>query len=263
MTIKKGYVDTRDGQIHYRFSEGGKEPPLVFFHMIASSSQCFEQVMRVLEGEYRMLATDMPGFGHSFFPPQAPTMSYYVSILFEALENLGIHEFHAFGHHTGAAVGIEMAATAPERIKSLMMKGPVWLTKGEAQSFQEMLGKPVPIEADGSHLMKIWNHVVGLDPDHPPMLCHREAVDTLRAMERFHEAFAAVFNQDYEAMFSKAKCPMLLISPEHDLLMPYFKRACDACPEGKNVVLPDCGIYALDNKPELIVKEIKEFLAGV
>jgi len=56
---------------------------------------------------------------------------------------------------------------------------------------------------------------------------------------------------------------MLMISPEHDLLMPYFKRVCEAYPDAKSVVLPDCGIYALDNRPELIAKKLKAFLAEV
>lgn len=260
MAIKRGYVGTRDGQIHYRFCEGGKEPPVVFFHMIATSSECYEKIMGLLDGEYRMFAMDTPGFGQSFFPPQPPTITYYVSILLEALENLGVHEFYAFGHHTGAAISVEMAATARERLKGIMLEGPVYLTKEEARSFLDMLGKPVAIAADGSHLMKIWNHVVGLDPDHPPMLCHREAVDTLRAVEHFHEAFSAVFSQDYESMFSKVKCPTLFLCGENDLLMPYFKRVCDAYSNAKRVVLPGCGVYALDNCPELNVKEIRAFL---
>jgi pimeloyl-ACP methyl ester carboxylesterase len=82
-------------------------------------------------------------------------------------------------------------------------------------------------------------------------------------MERFHEAFAAVFKQEYDAMFSKATCPMLMVSPEHDLLMPYFQRLCDKYPEAKSVVLPECGIYAMDNEPKLIVKEIERFLGGI
>ncbi|NWG75536.1 MAG: alpha/beta hydrolase [Rubrivivax sp.] len=263
MGIKKAYVDTRDGQIHYRFCAGGQEPPLVFFHMIASSSQCYERVMRMLEGEYRTVAMDTPGFGQSFSPLQPPTITYYVSILLEALTRLGIHEFHAFGHHTGAAIGIEMAATVPERVKSLIMDGPVYLAKEEAKQFQDRLGKPVPIEPDGSHLMKVWRHVVSLDPDHPPILCHREAVDTLRALGSFHEAFAAVFSQDFETMFRKAQCRMLMMCPAQDLLMPYFQRVAEAFPRAKSVVIPECGIYALDTRSELIVTQIKTFLDEV
>jgi pimeloyl-ACP methyl ester carboxylesterase len=260
MKVSKGYVDTTDGQIHYRSYGRDDGVPLVFLHMIASSSQCYEQIMSMLGDEYRMVAVDTPGFGESFSPPLLPTITYYASTLLEALAELSISAFNAFGHHTGAAVAAEMAAIAPERITSLMMKGPLWLTDEEARSFHEQFGNPIPIEPDGSHLMRIWDHVAGLDPDHPLALCHREAIDTLKALSGFHEAFAAVFSQDYQGVFSKVTCPMLLLCGENDLLLPYFKRVCDAFPEAKASVLPGCGVYGLDNCAERIAGEIKGFL---
>jgi pimeloyl-ACP methyl ester carboxylesterase len=110
MPIKKAYVDIRDGQIHYRFCEGGKEPPVVFLHQTASSSQSYEKIMGLLEGERRMFAMDTPGFGHSFLPPESPSVTYYAYTLLEALRNLGVQHCHVFGHHTGAAIAVEMAA---------------------------------------------------------------------------------------------------------------------------------------------------------
>ncbi len=258
--ISKGYIQTRDGQVHYRY--GGKKgnPPVVFFHMIATSSQCYEKIMRQLEQEYRMVALDTPGFGESFSPPHAPTIPYYASVLLEALTNLGITEFHAFGHHTGAAIAAQMASDSPERIMSLMMEGPIWLTPEEARFFHDQFGNPVSIEDDGSHLMRMWEHVTGLDPNHPPELSHREVIDTLKAMLRFHEAFAAVFSQDYEAVFSRINCPMLLLCGENDILLPYFKRVCNAFPHAKNAILSGCGVYALDNCAERNADAIRMFL---
>ena len=263
MGIKKSYVDTKEGQIHYRFCPAEKEPPIVFFHQTASSSQSYEKIMSILEGTYRMFALDTPGFGQSFFPPQPPTTSYWVNVLFEALENMGIHEFHAFGHHTGAAIAVEMAATRPDRVKTLMMDGPVCLTPEQRKYWLDTAIDPMVIKPDGSHLMKIWNRVVGLDPNHPPELCHREAIDTLRAGERWHEAYIAVFSQDNYAMFEKIKCPTLLLCGDLDVLFPYFRQACNACSGAKVVVLPGGGVYAPDNCAERIAEEIKVFIEEV
>lgn len=260
MTIKKAYVDTRDGQVHFRFCDGGSEPPIVFFHQTASSSQSFEKIMGLLEDEYRMFAMDTPGFGQTFFPHEPPTVTYYVSILLEALKNIGVQQFHAFGHHTGAAIAVEMAARAPDRIKTLMMDGPVWLSEQECQQWLDTAIKPMMVMPNGSHLIQIWERVVGLDPDHPPMLCHREAIDTLRAGQRWHEAYIAVFLQDSYAMFAKVKCPMLMLCGDNDVLFPYFKPVCDAYPQAKSAVLKGGGTYAPDNCAEQIVKEIREFL---
>jgi hypothetical protein len=45
--IKKAYIDTPEGQIHYRFT-GGPGVPLVLFHMTAASSSAFEPLMLAL-----------------------------------------------------------------------------------------------------------------------------------------------------------------------------------------------------------------------
>ncbi|MGB9498376.1 MAG: alpha/beta fold hydrolase [Dissulfuribacterales bacterium] len=263
MTIKKSYVDTCDGQIHYRYDLSGEGTPVVFFHQTASSSASFEKIMELIDGRFPMYAMDTPGFGQSFFPPDKATTAYYVSILLEALYNLGIEKFHAFGHHTGAAIAVEMAATAPDRIESIMLDGPVYLNAAELQHWLDTAIDPMVIQPDGSHLMKIWDRVVSLDPDHPKELCHREAIDTLRAGERWHEAYITVFTQDAYDMFSKVQCPMMLLCGENDVLMPYFQPCCDAFPEAKSHVLKNSGVYAPDNSALQIAEAIQDFLNGL
>jgi pimeloyl-ACP methyl ester carboxylesterase len=259
MTIRKGYIDTRDGQLHYRYCDGKNAVPLVFLHQTASSSQMYEKLMTELQGQYRMFALDTPGFGQSFFPPQAPTISYYVTTFLEALQKLGVQDFHLFGHHTGAAIACELAATAPECVRTLMMVGPVYMDATERQKWIRDYVKAMVIEPDGGHLMKIWKRVSGLDP-HPDLtLCHREAVDNLRAGERYHEAYLAVFNQDFPAFLAQVRCPILMLCGEHDVLMPYFKPSCDARPDAKSVVLPG-GTYVVDDHPAALANEIRAFV---
>ena len=192
MTIRKAYIDLMEGQLHYRFADGPDELPIVFFHQTASSSAMYEKVMSNLIGKFKMIAPDTPAFGQSFFPVEAPTTRYYVDTLLEALDKLGINRFHVFGHHTGAAIGCEMAAVAPDRVASLSMVGPVVLTAEERRQWLEMAIDPMVIKADGTQYMKIWYRVTHLDPrpdDNPPSLdmAHRECLDTLRAGERWPE----------------------------------------------------------------------------
>lgn len=259
--IRKNYIDTLDGQIHYRSDISNEgDIPVVFFHQTASSSVSFEKIMAHLAGRFNMYALDTPGFGQSYYPPDHATTAYYVSSLLEALTNLGIEQFHAFGHHTGAAIAVEMAATAPDRIKSIMLDGPVYLSAEECRHWLDTAIDPMVVSEDGSHLMKIWDRVVGLDPVHPKDLCHREAIDTLRAGERWHEAYIAVFKQDCYKMFSMVQCPMMLMCGDQDVLMPYFQPCCDAYPEAESHVLKGGGTYAPDNCAAQIADAVKAFL---
>ena len=120
MAIRRGYVDTRIGQIHYRGAGTDPGPPLILLHQTASSSAMYERVMWLLDGHYRLAALDPPGFGQSDFPPPQPSVHDYATTLLEALTNLGFPRFHVFGHHTGASIACAMAATAPERVANLI-----------------------------------------------------------------------------------------------------------------------------------------------
>ena len=259
MGIRKGYVDAKGIQIHYRRCGASKGLPLVFLHQTASSSQMFEKLMGELEAEYTMFALDNPGFGQSDFPLETPTTRYYVETLLEALGHLGIEQFHVFGHHTGACLGCEMAAIHPERVKSLMMVGPVYMGEAERRRWKDEYVDPMVIQADGSHLMKIWKRVQALDPNPSPVLCHREAVDNLRAGERYHDAYLAVFDLDFPAFLEQVRCPTLMLCGERDVLISYFEAACNALPTAKNALLPG-GTYVVDDFPQKVAEQIREFL---
>jgi pimeloyl-ACP methyl ester carboxylesterase len=261
MAIKQGYVETPDGQIHYRLCEEGKGLPLVLLHQTASSSQMYEKLMGALQGQYRMFALDTLGFGQSDFPPQPPTISSYVATLLTALQNLGVQEFHVFGCHTGACIACEMAVTAPARVRSLMMVGPVYMDEAERQRWRREFIDPMVIKPDGSHLTKIWRRVQSLDPSPSPTLCHREAVDNLRVGERYHEAYLAVFMQDFPALLAQVRCPILILCGEHDVLMPYFQPACAARPDAKSLLLSG-GTYVVDDHPQEVATAIRTFLGG-
>ena len=58
--IKKAYVDTKGGQIHYRYSSGGTGIPLVMFHKTAASSASYEPF---IAGAGREVSADRIRYG--------------------------------------------------------------------------------------------------------------------------------------------------------------------------------------------------------
>jgi pimeloyl-ACP methyl ester carboxylesterase len=258
--VRKGYVDARDGQLHYRVAGAGPGEPIVFLHQTASSSQMYERLMAALAGDYRMLALDTPGFGQSFAPPVRPTIGYYVEVFAEALTALGVTAFHLFGHHTGASIACEMAATLPDRVRSLMLGGPVHMDDAERRRWLAERVQPMVIREDGSHLAQIWERVRSGHPGSAAALCHREVVDNLAAGERYHEAYQAVFTQDFPALLARVRCPILMLCGDGDVLMPYFDAARRARPDARCVALQGGG-YVVDEAPEVVAAEIRAFLA--
>ena len=276
MAITRDYVDWADGQIHYRLGGEGPGAPLVLLHQTAGSSAMYQSLMEILQGHYRLIALDTPGFGQSDFPPPDPTVGYYAAALLEALQNLGVDRFHAFGFHTGASIACEMAVVAPERVESIMLCGPPyanaeeraqWKSKvtGAAEKredFRNVGVGPMVIQPDGSHLTAIWKRLQDIDPQAAPAIIHRDSVDNLSAGERYHEAVLAVFDHDLPAALARVRCPILLLCGERDILYPYLQPACDARPDAKCVTVPG-GAYLVDEEPQPLAGEIQAFLDGL
>ncbi|MCK8514916.1 alpha/beta hydrolase [Methylonatrum kenyense] len=229
MQIRKGYVDTAEGQVHYRSTQGAG-PPVVFLHQTASSSAMWKGMMTIMEGR-RCIAPDTPGFGGSYDPEDVPDIGYYAQVMTEALDALGVREFHLCGHHTGSCIAVEMAAAMPGRVLSLTMFGPPQLTQDERDQFRPHFSTPFAPDADGAYLKATWDYLAGLGANKALDLHHREVVDTLRAWHGRVQAYAAVWEQDFPAFLEQVTCPMLLLCARDDVLWPYFQRAAEARPD--------------------------------
>lgn len=257
MSICKAYVDTDQGQIHYRYRPGSGTP-LVFLHQTASSSVMWEAMMRLLPGR-SCYAFDTPGFGGSYDPELVPDISYYVEVFLQAINNTGLDRFHLCGHHTGACSAVELAAYYPQRVVSLAMFGPVQLTQAERDEFRRHFSEPFAPTADGSYLQRTWDYLGQLGAGSSLPLLHREMVDTLRAWKGRAQAYGAVWDQDFPALLAKVKCPLLFLCAEDDVLWPYFDRARQAHPDA-SVAVPKGANFEPDLDPEGSAAAYRTFL---
>src|SRR4051794_27938897 len=112
--MRRGYVDLDHGQVHYR--EAGDGPALLLLHETASSSVMYERAAGFLADRFRVVAMDTPGFGMSDRLPGRPDMAGYARVAGELLGRLGVARAGVAGFHTGAGIGIELAATRPDLV---------------------------------------------------------------------------------------------------------------------------------------------------
>jgi pimeloyl-ACP methyl ester carboxylesterase len=268
--VIRGYVNSTSGQVHYREVGTGDEV-VVLLHQTASSSRMYERFMTQLAGEFRLIALDTPGFGESDPWPEQPTTGDLAGALAAAVQGLGIDSYHLLGHHTGAALACEWAATHRDRVRSLAMSGPLAIGPEKAgwwdrEDFQAGL-RGSAILLDGTHLVGAWDRAGNLDPspvEFPPEtgLRHREALDTVKASPRWPETYRAVFAQDFEAHLAAVACPVLVLAARADVLWPYFSATVAAKPGCQSVELPG-GAYVFDQQTELVADAMRRFLASV
>ena len=125
ISIRKGYVGTDFGQVHYRElgpSVAAERRPLVCLHPAPSSGLYFTTVMPLLNENRRVIAPDYPGYGGSDAVTTPPAIADYAGAMLDvAAELVTGRSVDLLGFHTGCLVAVEMALAAPERVRRIVL----------------------------------------------------------------------------------------------------------------------------------------------
>lgn len=264
--LRKGYVDTKDGQVHYQRVEGGEGDPIALLHMTASAGNSYDALMRELAGRYPTIAADTVNYGATFRTSRAPSVPYAAEIWLNALDALGIDRFHALGHHTGASIAVEMAAQAPERVRSLALSGFVYTTPEENVLFAANFVQENPITDYGTQLLGAWTRVVTtMDGEElPAEFLHRETVGTLVAGENWAWGYRAIFDWNPIEQLKKVQCPIFLATGERDRhTIGFTERIVADAPKAKVLIAGGRGVDYLDTHAAEFVPHLCEFIDGV
>src|SRR5262245_27942880 len=125
--MRRAYVDTPEGQVHY--ASEGEGSPLVLLHYTGRSLEFYRPIIPLLARTRRVIAVDTPGFGSSDPPERPLSIEEYANRVVDFADRLDLGVFDLFGSNTGAAIGIEIAATRPERVRKLgLMAVPYFAT---------------------------------------------------------------------------------------------------------------------------------------
>lgn len=120
--MRRGYIDWRHGQAHYR--HGGEGPAVILLGGAPRSGGQFDAVIAALAARgFHAIAPDMPGFGQSDPAPKGVSIAEIAAFLPPLLDGLGIGRAHLFGLHSGAKVATAFAAAFPGRAAGLIVAG--------------------------------------------------------------------------------------------------------------------------------------------
>ncbi len=258
-SIRKAYVDIPEGQIHCHLVEG-EGPPVVFLHQTALSAKTYNPLLQVLSVPNPLIALDTPGFGGSYDPDGWPTLEAYATQMIAAIDALCDGPFHLFGHHTGASLAIEIAARAPERVLSLMLAGPVFMTPQEREDFIAGYQEPIRPVRDGSHLLVNWGYGAKHNPDCDLAILQDSVADLLRAWRARPQAYMAVAHHDTAPRVADVSAPTLLLTTPGDFFHASFDRATALFPNAATAMTGGDNFPAASD-PEGLAAALEGFLA--
>jgi pimeloyl-ACP methyl ester carboxylesterase len=108
------------------YAETGRGDTVVLLHASASSSAQWRSLTEALQGRWRVLAPDLPGYGQTDPRPgpASPGLGDEAALV-DALLGRSAERIHLVGHSYGGAVALRFAADRPARLLSLTLIEPV------------------------------------------------------------------------------------------------------------------------------------------
>jgi pimeloyl-ACP methyl ester carboxylesterase len=258
--VSRSFISVPAGTIHV--AQAGSGRPVLLLHQTPRSWDEYRDVVPLLGDRFHAIAMDTIGFGDSSKPEGDDTIEGWAEVAVSVLDSLGIERASVVGHHTGAVIATEIAASFPDRVDKLVLSAPAFVD----EEHQRLYGDKPPVDEverklDGSHLVELWAMRA---PFYPPSidLLERFIVDALKAGDRAGGGHVTVAR--YSAMEERLPlitAPTLIIKPTEDpFSAPEAEKLAPHLPHARLVDLPGGKIPAPDQLPEEFAALVAEFL---
>lgn len=212
-TRRRRYVDLPWGQVHVAMAGSG--PAVVCLHSAPRSGEEFREVMPHMYGR-AAYAIDLPGFGASDPLPGEQTIKRWADAMWAICDELGLTTIAAVGHHLGGVIGLEMAATCPDRVSALVLSSTSWLGPEERQTRRgNGIFYGFEPQDDLSHIMQMAERRRPWMPTGHPEFWNALIVDVLRAHDP-EAPLHAVLDYPMDERIGLVRCPTLVIGRRGD-----------------------------------------------
>ncbi len=101
--------------------ENPDAPVLVLLHGSPVASASLLSTARALQGNFRLIIPDLPGFGGSTLQVEDYSILAHAYYLDQLLRHLGVENCHIAGYSMGGGVALEYAHAFPGKLKSLLL----------------------------------------------------------------------------------------------------------------------------------------------
>jgi len=262
--MMKGYINTADGQIHYRTAGSGD--PLLLLHQAPMSLADFDNIIPILAASFQVVAMDSLGHGNSDNLPYEFGIEDYARNVISFLDGLGIGKTNIAAHHTGAMIAVEVAAAYPERVDKLVISGcPANAPPLPPPSQGSPQTRDIPMDKEGQFLIKAWETYNRLSvPDLEPQLVFKPFLIALTARLRTDTHSPTSKNRQYlETIQQRVKLissPTLVMSGSRDSFLNDIDILNDLIPHSRTQIVDGFGYFPNVENPQGFAQAVLDFL---
>jgi pimeloyl-ACP methyl ester carboxylesterase len=259
--------------------ELGQGPPLVFVHGLSGSWQNWLEQLPVLADEHRVLAMDLPGFGHSPMPNAEISIAGYARLLDRLLGERGIDAAAVVGNSMGGFIAAELAIAVPQRVERLVLVSAAGLsTHNDPRTVHAMpavrrlerisAASTAWLASKSDTVMRrrrLREATLGLVVRHPGRLPGPLAAEQLHGAGKpgFVQALDALIGYEVRDRLPEIACPTLIVWGDSDRLInvgdaDVFEQLIA---DSRKVIFEDTGHMAMLERPAAFNALLKDFLA--
>ena len=241
--------------------ESGQGLPVLFLHGANGFDQR-QPFVAPLSANRRLIAPSHPGFGKSSLPEWLDSIDDIAHVYLELLDTLGLDKVDIVGCSIGGWIAAEMATKTPERVRRLVMVGPVGVKVGSADKLDipDIFAMP---QADVQKLLYHDPVRMASDPGKMPD-------DELAVMFRNRETLALLVwepwmhNTKLKRRLHRVKAPALFLRGASDGLVSddYLKAYAGLLPNARTLTIPAAGHAPHLEQPEAFASAVLEFLGA-
>lgn len=264
VSIDRVFVKTRSGRLHAAIA--GEGFPVLLLHQTPRSWDEYRDVLPLLGRRFRAIAMDTAGFGDSQPKPWGDnSIESWAAAAFDLLDALGVTRAALVGHHTGAVVAMEMAASRPDRVAALVLSSCPFVDATRRASHH---GKPVIDEVTrrpgGEHLTELWQRRQPFYPPGDTTLLERFMVDALKAGELAVEGHRVVGRYHMETRVPLVTSPTLVLSATADPhAYPAAPRVAQAIAGSRCVEIAGGMVPLPDQMPAAFAAAVESLLSSI
>lgn len=195
--------------------EAGQGAPVVLFHGVGLRAEAWEPQIAALSADFRVLAVDLPGHGHSDLLPGAPMLPDYVRWAAGVIGALGVAPAAVAGHSMGALIAMGLAVEYPDLVGRVCLLNPVYRRAPEAR--QAVLERARALAGGGGDPeapLARW-FAPGEAPEARARVARWLRTVNPEGYARTYAAFAAG-DTVYATRLNEIRCPMLVLTSEFD-----------------------------------------------
>ncbi len=219
--------------LHYCEWDGG-EPALLLVHGLSANARTFDRWAESLAPRYRLIAPDLRGRGDSDKPERPYGIEVHARDMELLLKALNIDRVMYIGQSLGAIIGLQFAANYPGRVLKLVLGDAGGVPDDEGQIAETRKSLEISLARVGTiypsrdayldffkgnpFLQPMWSkYFESLVEADIEVLPDGTARSKMRK-EALEQDINSVLALDYEKLYSKVKCPTLLVRAPRGIL---------------------------------------------